>query len=206
MKNKKCICIGAGEFYETNIPRQEGDLLIAVDGGYTHCRNLGLKVDVMVSDFDSYSGEKIEDAEVLESNPIKDDTDMLLALQEGLKRGYREFVIYGGLGGRIEHSFANIQCLKYLCEHNAHGTLISKSCVIDVLNQGIYEFDETETGYISVFSLSDTSCISIENLKYTLDHAKLNSSYPIGIDNEFIQKKGQITIHEGCICIIKNKE
>lgn len=206
MENKRCICIGAGEFYETHLPLWENDLVIAVDGGYAHCQSLGLHVDVMVSDFDSYSGKKIENVEILESNPVKDDTDMLLALQEGLKRGYREFVIYGGLGGRIEHSFANIQCLKYLCDHHAHGKLISKDCVVDVVNQGTCEYDETETGYISVFSFSDTSCVSIENLKYTLDHTRLNSSYPLGIDNEFIQKKSKIIVHEGCICIIKNKE
>lgn len=203
MKNR-CIIVGAGEFLENKIDIQENDLIIAADGGYKHCLSVNIKPHLVVSDFDSYH-EEIQDVEVLRCVPEKDDTDMLLAIHEGIKRGYHEFIIYGGLGGRIEHSIANIQCLKYLSEQKISAKMISKDCVVQVVHDCI-EFDEEMKGYISLFSLSDCSIVTIEHLKYTLDHGKLTTSYPLGIDNEFIGKKSKIKVHEGYVLVITNKE
>lgn len=201
---KRCIIIGAGEFLEDKIDIKENDLIIAADGGYKHCLSVNVKPHLVVSDFDSYH-EDIVDVEVIRCTPEKDDTDMLLAIHEGMNRGYNEFIIYGGLGGRIEHSFANIQCLKYLCEQKIHAKMISRDCSVQVIHDFI-EFDEGMKGYMSVFSLSDHSIVSIENLKYTLDHGELTTSYPLGIDNEFIGKKSKIVVHEGYVLVITNKE
>lgn len=201
---KRCVIVGAGEFLENKIEINENDFIIAADGGYKHCVSVGVKPHLVVSDFDSYH-EEIKDVEVVRCVPEKDDTDMLLAIREGMQRGCHEFIIYGALGGRIEHSIANIQCLKSLCEQGYLAKMISKDCCVQVSNDQI-EFDEKNKGYVSVFSLSDTSVVSIKNLKYNLDHAMLTSSYPLGIDNEFVGKKSKIVVHEGCILVITNKE
>ena len=58
------------------------------------------------------------------------------------------------------------------------------------------------SGYISIFSLADESVISIENLKYSLDHKRISNATTLGVDNEFIGKESKITLHEGCICIV----
>lgn len=202
---KRCILIGAGEFVENKIDVNDLDFVIAADGGYHHCLKLGIVPHLVVSDFDSYSGG-IEDVEVKQCRPEKDDTDMLLAIHEGLKRGYKHFVIYGGMGGRLEHTFANIQCMKYLSEKNVECWMISKDCKLSVLGNQSVEFDEEMEGYISLFSLSDESIVSIENLKYPLNHAVLTTSYPLGIDNEFIGKKSKIDVHKGYVLMILNKE
>lgn len=198
------MIIGAGEFLENKIDIQENDLIIAADGGYKHCLSVNVMPHLVVSDFDSYH-EDIKGVEVIRCVPEKDDTDMLLAIHEGIKRGYDEFIIYGALGGRIEHSFANIQCLKYLCEQGYTAKIKSGDCCVQVVND-IIEFEKENQGYISVFSLSDSSVVTIENLKYTLNHGKLSTSYPLGIDNEFIGKDSKITVHEGCVLVITNKE
>ena len=203
MKNR-CIIVGAGEFLEKKIDINENDYIIAADGGYKHCLSVNVMPHLVVSDFDSYH-EDIQDVEVIRCVPEKDDTDMLLAIHEGIKRGCDEFVIYGALGGRLEHTFANIQCLKYLCEQGFVAKMISKDCCVQVIRD-VIEFNKENKGYISVFSLSDLSVVTIENLKYTLDHGKLNTSYPLGIDNEFIGKKSKITVHEGFVLVITNKE
>lgn len=202
---KRCIIIGAGEFLENKIEIKEKDYIIAADGGYQYCLNVGVVPHLVVSDFDSYH-EEIENVEVIRCVPEKDDTDMLLAIQEGIRRGYNEFVIYGGMGGRIEHTFANIQCLKYLCEQRMKAQMISEACEIRVAHNEVVEYDQRMSGYISVFSLSDCACVSIENLKYELDHKILTSSYPLGIDNEFVSKNSKIIVHDGFVLIIINKE
>ena len=73
---------------------EEGDLLIAADGGYAYLQ--GQKPDLVVGDFDSLG--YVPEGEQIIRHPVqKDDTDMLLAVREGLKRGYRKFVLYGGI-------------------------------------------------------------------------------------------------------------
>lgn len=200
---KRCIIIGAGEFYEKALDIKENDLVIAADGGYAHCFTVGVDPHLIVADFDSFKGV-VEGKQVIKSIPEKDDTDMMLSIQEGLKRGYKEFVIYGGLGGRIEHSLGNIGCLHYLAKHDAHGVLISKNCKIEVLGKGKYFYEGD--GYISIFSMNEKTIVSLKNLKYELDHYELNNFTTLGVDNEFINKKAIIEIHEGSLIIVRNKE
>ena len=77
---KKCIIIGAGEFFgePAKILREKGDVLvIAADGGYGHCLRHGIKPDAVIGDFDS-SGEKPSDCVLVCLPPEKDDTDTLV--------------------------------------------------------------------------------------------------------------------------------
>ena len=60
-----------------------------------------------------------------------------------------------------------------------------------------------EKGYISVFSLSDVSKgVRIKNLKYELDNYELKNTFPLGVSNEFINKKASIEVDDGCLIII----
>lgn len=197
------MIVGAGEFLENSLDININDFIIAADGGYTYCMNLGIFPHLVVADFDSFTGV-VEDVEVLKSNPEKDDTDLMLSIQEGLKRGYKEFLIYGALGGRLEHSLGNIGCLHYLNKQDAHGVLVSKDCKVEVLSKGIYTYEDE--GYISIFSMSDKTIVSLVNLKYELDHYELNNYTTLGVDNEFINKKAIIEIHEGSLIVVRNKE
>lgn len=200
---KRCIIIGAGEFYEKSLEIYKNDLVIAADGGYSYCLNVGIKPHLVVADFDSFNGQ-IEGVQVLKSIPEKDDTDLMLSIQEGLKRGFKEFLIYGALGGRIEHSLGNIGCLHYLVKHGAHGILISKDCKVEVLGIGKYLYNDQ--GYISIFSMNENTIVSLKNLKYELDHYELNNYTTLGVDNEFIGEIATIEVHQGCLIIVRNKE
>ena len=111
--------------------------MIAVDGGLSYCGILELEPDLLIGDFDSVSEEEKEAIEIIKAQapekvielcPIKDDTDMLAALKLGLEKGYSDFRIYGGTGGRLEHTIANIQCLLFLKEqgNNTLGTFMRK--------------------------------------------------------------------------------
>ena len=98
-----------------------------------YCGVLEVEPDLLIGDFDSVSEEEEKAVRLLEQEipdrvirlaREKDDTDMLAALKEGLARGYRQFHIYAGTGGRFDHTLANIQCLLYLKKRDAVGYLI----------------------------------------------------------------------------------
>ena len=102
-----CYIFGAGDFTPCTIDLTSKDLVIAADGGYDYLIRLGLRADVVLGDFDSVTSPDLWDDAICEKltyPPEKDDTDMMLAIKLGLSRGYREFAIYGGLGGRLDHT------------------------------------------------------------------------------------------------------
>lgn len=212
MKKGNCILIGAGDLAISEIPVGENDLCIAVDGGYEYCKLLEITPDYILGDFDSISEKEAETvAEIAKQQeekviilPVeKDDTDMLAAIKLGLSEGYQSFRIYGGMGGRIEHTIANIQCLLYLKEHNAVGYLMDGTGMILVAKEEEISFQDSLEGYMSLFSMGDTATVTIENMKYLLKKQEITNSFPIGISNEFILgEKGKVTVHKGAVVII----
>lgn len=198
----ECFIVGAGEFYGEFFKPQKEDFIIAADGGYNHIKKCGFSAGLLIGDFDSLADGGYN-CELRRLPKEKDETDMQAALTEGLTRGYRIFRLFGGVGGRFDHTLANIQCLKWLAEQGARGYLYDKDVVMTVIKNSELEFTADYKGYISVFSLSDKSIGVCESgLKYTLKGAELTSSVPIGTSNEFIGVCSKISVSDGTLLII----
>lgn len=208
----RCLIVGAGELRTSGIRVQQGDYVIAADGGYAYCRKLGLEPDLILGDFDSLKGEGREELAGLAQNfperilslpAEKDDTDMLAAIREGLKRGFRDYVIYGGLGGRLSHTIANLQCLNYLREQGARGYLVQDDGLVMLLKDETVSFPAEWKGYLSLFCFGERAeGVTIRNMKYLLDGALLTNSFPVGVSNEFIGKESSITVKKGTLLVI----
>ena len=213
----KCIVIGAGDLTIGEIGVGEEDLIIAVDGGLGYCGVLGLEPDLILGDFDSVTEEEAKAVELLEQQipdrilrlpREKDDTDMLAALKEGLKQGYRDFRIYAGTGGRFDHTLANIQCLLYLKNRDAVGYLVDGGGMMLVVKNETVQFKKGLEGYLSLFSLVEKSNgVSIKGMKYELEDAVVSNEFPVGISNEFINEEATISVEDGClVCMISYAE
>ena len=208
----RCIVIGAGELTVPGIEVKDGDFVIAADAGFSHCERLGIEPDLIVGDFDSLKegdGEALEEIRRWEPERIltlpseKDDTDMLAAIRVGLEKGCREFFLYGGLGGRLGHTIANIQCLNYLKERGASGYLTDASGLIQVAKNETIRFEKRETGWLSLFSLGEKAeGVTLRGLKYELTDAVVTNSFPIGVSNEFIGKEAAVTVRNGTLLIL----
>lgn len=212
-KSGKCIVIGAGDLTLGNIAVGEEDFVIAVDGGLGYCGVLEVEPDLLIGDFDSVSEEEEKAVRLLEQEipdrvirlaREKDDTDMLAALKEGLARGYRQFHIYAGTGGRFDHTLANIQCLLYLKKRDAVGYLIDGMGMMLVICREAVHFRKNLEGTLSLFSLGEkANGVTISGMKYELENAVLTNDFPIGISNEFIGEEAMISVEEGeLVCMI----
>lgn len=197
-----CYIVGAGEFGDGIFEPQKEDLVIACDGGYAHCVERGIRADVVAGDFDSL-GYVPEHPEVVRLKPEKDETDTGWAVKEGWRRGYREFVIFGGSGGRISHTIANIQLLSDLAAKGGRGLIIGEGTWYRVICNGEISFDASEKGFLSVFCLGDVAEGVFERgLKYELTDAVLTKEYPIGVSNEFIGRESRVFVREGTLLLI----
>ena len=201
-----CYIIGAGDITDPHITAHADDLIICADGGYKHKTLLGRECDMVVGDFDSYG--RVPDTENKIVAPTeKDETDMMLAVDYGYEKGYRNFVLFGALGGeRNDHSVANIQLLHYITSKGARGTIYHGNEVFRAFSDGTLSLPAELKGYVSVFSLSSESRgVTIRNLKYTVNDFTLCSYKPIGVSNEFLGKESEIEVKDGALLVVYKK-
>ena len=200
MLNKKFIIVANGEFKNESINHSDFDLICACDGGYKYLEKLNIVPDIAIGDFDSL-GYVPKCKEVIKLDVNKDETDLFHAISVGINKGYENFEIYGATGKREAHTIANFQILYYLRRLNLKGVLING------LNRYFCLSNETvklnyKKGYVSIFSFTPKSIVTLENLKYNLNAHKITNYFPLGIDNEFINKEAIIKVISGAVLVI----
>ena len=113
-----CYIFGALEMKAFDYKINESDLVIAADCGIKNAEKFKINPHIIIGDFDSLGYVPEADNTII--HPIeKDDTDTLLAVKKGFEMGYTSFRIFGCVGGRLDHTLANIQTADYIAE-NGH--------------------------------------------------------------------------------------
>lgn len=201
----KICCIVAAGPSELYIPC--GAFIIAADAGIKKLENAGIKPDLIIGDFDSLE-EKPTGQNVLTFPIEKDDTDTMLALKEAIKRGFDTVYISGGIGGELDHTFANLQTLLYARKNGVSAYLtdgIQTATVIDSASP--LRFDEDMQGRCSVFAFGgDAHGVDIKGLKYEANGITLTSSFPLGVSNAFNGKKASVSVKSGYLLVIYNEK
>ncbi len=199
---KTCYIFSAGEGLPENFRKSAGDLVIAADAGYNHLKKLGIAPDIILGDFDSLNYIP-NICEIIKHPKRKDDTDTVLAVKTGFERGYSRFIIYGGLGGRLDHTLANIQTLNFIAKNSGTGFICGGGlCITSIKNRKI-KFKAKESGNISVFSAGSKAVgVGIKGLLYELEDAEITCDFPLGVSNEFIGKESVISVSVGTLNII----
>ena len=201
----KCVIFCAAEFDSLAEALNIEDCVIAADGGLEHTRQLGIRPDVILGDFDSL-GYEPEGANVF---PVeKDDTDAMLAVRRGLELGCREFLLYGSLDGpRLDHTVANFQTLQYLCDRGAYGYLVGNRNIVTVLKEGALRFPAGWEGTVSVFCMGrDAKGVNLSGLYYPLQDGVLTAGFPLGVSNHFTGKEAVISVKEGSLLILWDRK
>ena len=135
-------------------------------------------------------------------SPEKDDTDTMLALRHALDLGYHSFLLLGVLGGRADHTFANLCALLYLTNNGADAVIIDGGTEVYAIKNGALHLKRRPNYYISVFPFGQTACgVSEYGMQYTLENARMEQSNPIGVSNEFQDEEAVISVREGTLLI-----
>ena len=206
MKNKICYIVGAGENYGLDFTPSTDDFVIAADAGIRYLEECDITANLVIGDFDSLNDMPAH-PNTMALSAEKVDTDMLAAVREGIKAGYSDFHIYCGMGGRVDHTIANLQVLAYLSEKGMRGFLFGKDSIITAITNQKITFGKIPSGYISVFSFTEKSeGVYLDGLKYELDNAVLTNTFPLGVSNEFIGKESSISVRSGTLLIVFPKE
>ncbi len=196
---EECMIVAAGP---SPVYLRKNAYIIAADGGNERLGKLGICPDLIIGDFDSSSSVPSFD-NVIKFPKEKDDTDTMLAIKKALSLGFKKIYISGGLGGRLDHTLANIQSLCYALDNGALAFLCGENETVFVLSNGKTGFSCRCKGHISLFAISDRVCdVNISGLKYSLSHGELTNAFPLGVSNEFTGHHSEISCGEGKLLII----
>lgn len=200
----KALIISAGENKNPAMLKEYAsvsDLIICADGGYMYAVNEGIVPDILIGDFDSLDTDIPQNIKKIELMCEKDETDTQYAFWYALEKGADDIVIYGGLGGRLDHSYANI----LLLENTNIKSVLTDGKTKCYMTDSVLKLKGNKGDYISVFSFSDISYgVSIKGLKYTLTDYDLKKEEIFGVSNEFTESEAEISVKNGKLLIICN--
>jgi thiamine pyrophosphokinase len=176
---------------------------IAADSGFDLARRLNILPDMLVGDFDS-----LEQSRELEEYPQerirryprdKDDTDAEIGLQALWDRGFREVVVAGGGGGRVDHLLGLVS----LFEREKTPTLWYTAKEIIQAVEGTHVVSDCQGQTVSFFPLAaSVTGMSSRGLKWPLDGLKWRRG-DMGISNVFSEDPCTISVRHGRLLMIR---
>ena len=211
---KRCVIITSFQSapLKESFDLREDDFIICADNGYSHARLEGVKPNMIIGDFDSMDSDfedynLINDCEIIRLSVEKDDTDTLICLKYGIEQGFDEFFILGGLGGRLDHTIANLQTMSHAIDHGKSIWFLDGKNRATLRNPGKLLVQKLDGFKISLFTFTDfCEGLFISGVKYPLENCHLNNSFPLGVSNEFLGEQAQISHSFGKLLVILSKD
>jgi len=182
------------------------DMVIAADGGANWLAEHSLVPHVLVGDMDSVSQEVRDRVEshggrLVTAQRAKDETDLELALLEAVALGAQQITVLGALGGRIDHTLANVHLLAMPALHSRDVRLYDGVTFL-WLTDGQTRVQGEQGDVVSLIPLSDdVQGIRTQGLAYPLRSETLFLGPARGISNVMTEAEATIELEAGLLLI-----
>ena len=213
----RCVIVGGapiGDYERVRKYLREGDYLIYCDSGLGHMEGLGMAPSLIVADFDSHEDPHM-DVETIVLPVAKDDTDTVYAVREALARGYRDFLLIGVFGARLDHTLVNAYILFDLDSRGCTAIAVDDYSEFEVLSAGTdaeghcvpgTAYVEERFPYFSLINMTGAARgVTIQGAKFGLRDSEITSEYQYATSNEVLPgHTAEITIREGKLLLIRD--
>ncbi|MGD0750977.1 MAG: thiamine diphosphokinase [Anaerolineales bacterium] len=190
---------------------QAGDVLIAADGGTRHILALGLVPSIVIGDLDSLKQDDrrrldAKGVEIQQYSHNKDETDLELAFQYAHRAGYREILVVGAQGGRLDQTVGNLSLLT----NPEFATLeirFDDGVEEAFITRGRCEVHGRPSDIVSLIPWSgEVTGISTEGLRWPLRDETLFPDKTRGISNELVRETAFISHRSGFLLVIHHRQ
>lgn len=196
------ICGGnVGEYILDYV--KDTDYVICADSGYDRARQYGIKPNIVIGDMDSVKSS-YQDENVRIFPAKKDFTDSELALKYAIDEGFCNILMFGMIGTRFDHSYANISLLLN-CVGKDVCIIDSNNIIHMVCNEITIEGTIGDTVSILPFS-SDIEGVTTDGLEYPLSDSVIKLGTSLGVSNKMTAETCRITIKKGTALVIRSKD
>ena len=204
MSRKIKIFSGPNTYDFKRLYFEEADaFIVGVDSGLEYLLANDVAIDLAIGDFDSLRPELLpavmkRSQQVITLEKRKSMTDLAFAVDYLYNNmDYDHLEIYGGIGGRIDHLFANVNLLKRydlaFRDDNHH---------IYALAKGKHRIDNFHQ-YISFFALEDCYNLSLMGFQYELNNYLLSTSDSLCVSNA---GSGVVNFSKGRLLVIESED
>lgn len=205
----RCVIIGGGDcsasFLKENID-VENDCIICADSGYDYAVSADITPNLLIGDFDSISAVP-KGLNIITLPVEKDVTDCVAAFDEGVKKGFKTFVIFGGTGGRFEHTLANISLMANASRQGLSFEILDEKHIFRSITDSSIKIERKENQQISVFAYGGRAFgVTESGFHYPLwDYTLDPFDGALGTSNDIIEDFGEISVKSGTLIIVETK-
>ena len=206
MEKRRAVVIAGGEIISYERVRSflgPEDYYIFCDSGLFHKEKLNVEPDLIIGDFDSH--EKVDTgSEIITLPEMKDDTDSLSGVKTALERGFREFLLLGMTGRRMDHTLCNLYLLSYIKSHHGRALIVDDWSEMEVVEKEEVFISDTYAYFSLIAWKGKCEGVNIENALYPLSSAVIEPEYQYGISNEPLKGGSRVWVEKGSLLLIKD--
>lgn len=185
------------------------DMIICCDAGINYAAMLGIVPDIIIGDFDSAGSIPKPDGEEIEVITLpheKDMTDTEAACDLAFSRGAGVMTILGGLGGRFDHTMANIGLMsKYLGKADIF--IIDGDNFIRMLAPGKHMIVDAGYKYLGLIAYGGpVKNLSLKGTYYPLESHDLLPDTSLAVSNEITENPAVVTFEGGQLLVIQSND
>ncbi len=185
------------------------NLIVAVDKGMDACVRAHVVPHLFCGDGDSLSEASVafikehHSIETIMYNPMKDDTDLSLALSETVKYNPDHIVVTSLRGGRLDHQLAVVGVLSTFSSHSIwwseDGFLGRFLCAA---GPDAIKFDSSfKEKTVSCISLANDTKITEKNMRWDVERLTLPLLSDRGVSNIVEGESACISVDCGCVLV-----
>lgn len=216
--SKRIVIVSGGkvedDFALSVLESYEKEYIIAVDKGMEFLYRHDIMPSYIVGDFDSVNKEigdyyrNETQVPIREYVPAKDATDTEIAIRLAMTLGCSEIIILGATGGRIDHLWANVQCLMIPFKAGIDARIMDSQNMIRLIEDEVHLKKEEAFGpYFSVFPLgAEVYSLTIQGAKYPLYNHTLTPYDSLCVSNEFKDDEVVIDFHAGTVILMQTRD
>ena len=206
MENRRAVVIAGGEIISYERVRsflKPEDYYIFCDSGLFHKEGLNVEPDLIIGDFDSH--EKVDTgSEIITLPEMKDDTDSLSGVKLALKRGFKDFLLLGMTGRRMDNTLCNLYLLAFIKSHDGKALIVDDWSEMEVVEKEEVFISDSYAYFSLIAWKGKCEGVNIENALYPLSSAVIEPEYQYGISNEPLKGGSRVWVEKGSLLLIKD--
>lgn len=179
------------------------NFIICADGGAEAARKMHIKPDVIIGDLDSVSTETLKhfsDVEIIRLHR-QNDTDVEKCLKYAMGKKFREVMLVGATGDRLDHMICNLGIvIKFFQKIRIH--ILHEENILSCYNSNV-KLPVEKNEIISLYGFGERCTITGTGLKYAMKNKRLVFGKNESTSNVAANKEVDLKIRNGYVFVIR---
>jgi thiamine pyrophosphokinase len=205
---KKCIIIANGKTPSKSVIKYLQTIgysaLFCADGGADSAKKSGFVPDYIIGDFDSANDQTIryfKNKSKIIRIKRQNDTDVEKCLKFIIKKKYKEVMLLGALGDRLDHSFCNLGIVHKFFDKIKIRIISGRSILTPYT--GNVNLITLKGEIVSLYGINDKTKITSRGLKYPLKRTALPFGKKESTSNVAVEDSVRLNVEGGIIFVIR---